>query len=185
MNIFTCVTINPLNAKLNPICYLLALLGAHPIFHISRIRVNNAASPRSFLLTAAAMLLLRIAVCTVGLTERHCGAIGLSSQWPLMRINGTFTAADTSSYLKLIRVFILLRTMNLCLYFISFVPSSTDSNLPANTTAFRHNIVKYTVLPGGTFRCFYHSCVGFTRTCETNTHTKIPSRGNPTISLQT
>jgi hypothetical protein len=30
--------INPLNAELNPICYLLTLLGAHPIFHISRIK---------------------------------------------------------------------------------------------------------------------------------------------------
>jgi hypothetical protein len=34
------ITINPLNAKLNPICHLLALLGAHPILHISRVRVN-------------------------------------------------------------------------------------------------------------------------------------------------
>jgi hypothetical protein len=32
--------INPLNAELNPICHLLVLLGAHPILHISRIRVN-------------------------------------------------------------------------------------------------------------------------------------------------
>jgi len=31
---------NPLNAKLNPICNLLALLEAHHILHISRIRVN-------------------------------------------------------------------------------------------------------------------------------------------------
>jgi hypothetical protein len=31
---------NPLNAKLNPICHLVALLGAHFIFHVSRIRVN-------------------------------------------------------------------------------------------------------------------------------------------------
>jgi len=31
---------NPLNAKLNPICHLLALLGAHHILHISRIRVK-------------------------------------------------------------------------------------------------------------------------------------------------
>jgi hypothetical protein len=31
---------NPLNAELNPICHLMALLGAHPIFHVSRIRVN-------------------------------------------------------------------------------------------------------------------------------------------------
>jgi len=31
---------NPLNAELNPICHFLALLGAHYIFHVSRIRVN-------------------------------------------------------------------------------------------------------------------------------------------------
>ena len=33
-------TINPLNAELNPICYLLALLGAHHFFHVNRIRVK-------------------------------------------------------------------------------------------------------------------------------------------------
>jgi len=32
--------IEPLNAKLNPICHMLALLRAHPILHISRIRVE-------------------------------------------------------------------------------------------------------------------------------------------------
>jgi hypothetical protein len=32
--------INPLNAKLNPICHFLALLGAHLILHVSRIRVK-------------------------------------------------------------------------------------------------------------------------------------------------
>ena len=32
--------INTLNAQLNPICHLLALLGAHYILHVSRIRVN-------------------------------------------------------------------------------------------------------------------------------------------------
>ena len=31
---------NPLNAELNPNCHFLALLGAHHIFHFSRIRVN-------------------------------------------------------------------------------------------------------------------------------------------------
>ena len=31
---------NPLNPKLNPICYLLALLGAHQFLHVSRIRVK-------------------------------------------------------------------------------------------------------------------------------------------------
>jgi hypothetical protein len=36
------IYLNPLHAELNPICHLLALL-AHPILHISRIRVNSIA----------------------------------------------------------------------------------------------------------------------------------------------
>jgi hypothetical protein len=35
------IIIKTLNAQLNPICILLALLGAHHIFHVSRIGVNN------------------------------------------------------------------------------------------------------------------------------------------------
>jgi hypothetical protein len=37
---FRTVHINSLNAELNPIFHLLALLGAHHIFHISRIKVK-------------------------------------------------------------------------------------------------------------------------------------------------
>ena len=33
--------LNPLNTKLNPICHPPALLGAHPILHVSRVRVNT------------------------------------------------------------------------------------------------------------------------------------------------
>ena len=43
---------NPLNAELNPICHLLALLGAHHILHISRIRVKR------FLLSTAAIYIV-------------------------------------------------------------------------------------------------------------------------------
>jgi len=39
-------SINPLKAELNPICHLLALLGAQPILHVSRIRVNYYYSDR-------------------------------------------------------------------------------------------------------------------------------------------
>jgi len=35
------VKVNPLNAKLNPICHFLASLGAHHIFHVSGVRVKN------------------------------------------------------------------------------------------------------------------------------------------------
>jgi len=34
-------TVNPLKAKLNPIRHLLALLGAHHILHVSRVRVKG------------------------------------------------------------------------------------------------------------------------------------------------
>jgi hypothetical protein len=33
-------TFNPLNAKLNPICHLLALLGAHHILQVIKVRVK-------------------------------------------------------------------------------------------------------------------------------------------------
>jgi len=32
--------LNTLKTELNPVCHLLALLGTHPILHVSRIRVN-------------------------------------------------------------------------------------------------------------------------------------------------
>ena len=34
------IKLNPLNPELNPICYFLALLGAHHFLHVSRIRVK-------------------------------------------------------------------------------------------------------------------------------------------------
>ena len=39
--------INPLNAELNPICHLLALLGAHHILHVSRVRVDKTICPHN------------------------------------------------------------------------------------------------------------------------------------------
>jgi hypothetical protein len=32
---------NPLNAELNPIYHFLALLGAHPVLHVSGVRVKR------------------------------------------------------------------------------------------------------------------------------------------------
>ena len=40
--------LNPLNAELNHICCLLALLGAHLIFHVSRIMVKHRNAPQSY-----------------------------------------------------------------------------------------------------------------------------------------
>ena len=41
------ISFNPLNAELNPICHLLALLGAHRIHHISRVRVKISSAERA------------------------------------------------------------------------------------------------------------------------------------------
>jgi hypothetical protein len=49
--------INPLNAELNPICHLLALLGAHHILHVSRIRVKGSAKPGTKVFVCIAKLL--------------------------------------------------------------------------------------------------------------------------------
>ena len=38
---YDCNCFNPLNGELNPICHFLALLGARPILHVSRIRFNR------------------------------------------------------------------------------------------------------------------------------------------------
>jgi len=38
---FNLITLNPLNAELNPICHLLTLLEAHHILHVGGIRVND------------------------------------------------------------------------------------------------------------------------------------------------
>jgi len=37
--------VNPFNAELNPICHLLALLEAHHILHVSRLRVKGLKKP--------------------------------------------------------------------------------------------------------------------------------------------
>jgi hypothetical protein len=55
--------INPLNAELNPICHLLALLGTHHILHVSRIRVKK------FKLYVTKNVGWDCVVCTV----THCG----------------------------------------------------------------------------------------------------------------
>ena len=39
--LFFLISFNPLNAKLNPICHLLALLGGATIVVVSRLRVNG------------------------------------------------------------------------------------------------------------------------------------------------
>jgi hypothetical protein len=44
LQILPCVTFNPLNAELNPICHLLALAEARHFVDVSRIRVKNTVS---------------------------------------------------------------------------------------------------------------------------------------------
>jgi hypothetical protein len=59
---------NTLNAELNPICHLLALLGAHHILHVSRIRV------KAQLLLLCCSLLVKISLYYVVLTSAYFGS---------------------------------------------------------------------------------------------------------------
>jgi len=53
-----------LNAELNPIYHLLALLGAHHIFHISRIRVKHLSDEHNYLdLDCNTVSLFLISIC--------------------------------------------------------------------------------------------------------------------------
>ena len=40
LSVYAISQINPLNPELNPICYFLALLGAHHFLHVNMIRVK-------------------------------------------------------------------------------------------------------------------------------------------------
>jgi len=53
-----CENFNPLNPELNPICYLLALLGAHHFLHVSRIRVGGENDEKTFFVVKTLLLLL-------------------------------------------------------------------------------------------------------------------------------
>ena len=59
--------VNLLNAESNSICLLLALLGAHHILHVSRIRVNQIILLLLLLLTLLFCVSFVISLCTVKL----------------------------------------------------------------------------------------------------------------------
>ena len=85
--------INPLNAELNPICHLLALVGSHHILHVSRVRVNVNESKTHFFLPVALRpnvghSLLTLEVCRSHTTTHHSqldssGRVISSSQRPV------------------------------------------------------------------------------------------------------
>ena len=68
-------TINTLNAELNPICYLPALLGVHHFLHVSRIRVNNCSSSLWFYRWSVVVAVLLVVVGPAGrpdYDQQHC-----------------------------------------------------------------------------------------------------------------
>jgi len=61
--------LNPLNAELNPICYLLALLGVHHFLHVSRIRVKTVYAILAW--KRIIPLFLSVVITNVILTTTH------------------------------------------------------------------------------------------------------------------
>jgi hypothetical protein len=64
---------NPLNAKLNPIFQLLALLGAHHILHVSGLRVNFVDNLASIFLPFINGIIMVVILITVSTTiaQKH------------------------------------------------------------------------------------------------------------------
>ena len=86
------IKINPSDTELNPICHLLALLGAHHILHISRIRVK----------TYRNIILLVLNGCeTWSLTLREERRLRVFENRVLRRIFGTGRDEVTGEWRKL------------------------------------------------------------------------------------
>ena len=77
--------INPLSPELNPICYLLALLGAHHSLHVSRIRVKLLTLRRlmSYIYGAPILDVSRSHTTTQHSRQDSSGRVMSSSQRPL------------------------------------------------------------------------------------------------------
>jgi len=88
-------SINPLNAELNPMCHLLTLLGAHSIFHISRIRVNKDFSSYldNFLYTRT----LSLMKCKLWYKSPLCLWSKLLIEQPKQRLRNFATSAGCST----------------------------------------------------------------------------------------
>jgi len=78
------VYIKALNAKLNPVCHLLALLGAHHIPHVGRIRVKRVI--RNDYTQKQHKLILLNVIKKCG-RERRCNSTH-SQPWHLMDVSG-------------------------------------------------------------------------------------------------
>ena len=89
------VTINPLNAELNPICHLLALLGAHHILYVSKIRDNICAKIYSVENIKMKMrckmkriwMKYKLFVATT-FRSRPCSSVGLATELPGWKFGG-------------------------------------------------------------------------------------------------
>jgi hypothetical protein len=66
---------NPLNAELNPICHLLALLGNHPILHVSTIKV------KTFWYLTTPVRQLPVCICAERLTLQLYSMKSVPSVW--------------------------------------------------------------------------------------------------------
>ena len=78
------IKISPLNAELNPICNLLALLGAQRILHVSKIRVKFFFSTTCPLCTSWSFLLGMAGVQTTsefGTPMRRSYVVPMVCEW--------------------------------------------------------------------------------------------------------
>jgi hypothetical protein len=84
---------NPLNTQLNPICHLLALLEAHHILHVSRIRVKLYTQLTLFVwLQVVCMALYSVGLFLVPLLQSGM----VSCNWMKWKLHHTLSYSDST-----------------------------------------------------------------------------------------
>ena len=82
---------NPLNPELNPICYLLALLGAHHLLHVIRIKVKS--------LTLRRLMSYIYGAPILDVSRSHTSRMGASYIYDISRLRVKPTAPLPTSFL--------------------------------------------------------------------------------------
>ena len=96
---FLLLKVNPLNAELNPICHLLALLAAHYILHVSRIRVK----PENIDITNVYSCACRRRVEACLVSSRN-GALRLKSELLVLELKSELLVLELKSELLVLEL---------------------------------------------------------------------------------
>jgi hypothetical protein len=97
VSVLRSLQINPLNAEFNSTCHLLALLGAHPILHVNRIRVKGDAQCSPWI-SLQSICCLHLSVCNFQcLINNAAGSLPVAKWHKFVCIHSKCHTSETAS----------------------------------------------------------------------------------------